>query len=539
MKNDMIEVKTKSVRTSYDQVPYISMPYKGSHPDHLATLAQLFGMKPAKVTRCKVLELGCAGGGNLIPMAQYYPHSEFIGIDLSREQVREANSVIRELDLQNITIEQMDLTAFDGEIGEFDFIIAHGIFSWVPYAVQESIFEICSKCLSPNGVAFISYNTFPGWHLRGMVRDLMLYHTRDSVTPEDRIGKSKGFLRFLTENLASGNEPYPHFLKEELVRLEERSDSYLYHEHLEENNTPIYFFQFIDRARQHGLQYLSESEFFSMLPTNMAPPLAEAVRSFGNNLIEMEQYMDFIHNRTFRQTLLCHGNIKLNRTLTADSLQSLSIASPLQPAGDSIDLRSPSSEDFSAPNEKILSTSHPLTKAALVFLSQVWPQPIPFADLLSTSNSLVYGNGNGQPIIRDAESMAQDTFALGGNILDAYAGNLLELHTDIGKIAVEVSERPEASPLARRQAGKGRVVTNRRHESIQLDEFKRQLIILLDGENTREMLVEKVLKLVSDGLLVVLKDKNMAKQFGQQREMVVSAIDKSLQDMSRSALLVS
>ena len=69
--------------TPYDAVPYESKSFPQTHPDRLATLGRLFGMNPAPVTHSRVLELGCAGGGNLIPMAFHLPENDFLGIDLS------------------------------------------------------------------------------------------------------------------------------------------------------------------------------------------------------------------------------------------------------------------------------------------------------------------------------------------------------------------------------------------------------------------------------------------------------------------------
>src|SRR5262245_46429032 len=83
--------------TSYDEIPYESHPYPQSHPERLATVATLFGMTPPPIEACRVLELGCAAGGNLIPMAQTLPGSTFLGIELSARQADEGRATIEAL----------------------------------------------------------------------------------------------------------------------------------------------------------------------------------------------------------------------------------------------------------------------------------------------------------------------------------------------------------------------------------------------------------------------------------------------------------
>src|SRR5262245_16820704 len=164
--------------TSYEEVPYESKPIPGSHPDSLATMAILCGMQPPPIDRCRVLELGCAAGGNLLPMAQTVPDGRFVGIDLSPRQVADGQALIDALGLTNLELRALSILDVGEDFGTFDYIICHGVFSWVPREVQDKILAICRRHLAPNGVAYVSYNTYPGWHLRGMVRDMLTYHAR-------------------------------------------------------------------------------------------------------------------------------------------------------------------------------------------------------------------------------------------------------------------------------------------------------------------------------------------------------------------------
>lgn len=170
--------------TSYDRVPYKSHPFRQSHPDRLAVIATLHGMSPPPIERARVLELGCASGGNLLPIADQFPEGTFLGLDLSSRQIQDGQRLIERAGLKNVELRHQDILTFDAPPESFDYILCHGVFSWVPDAVQRKILDICGKCLSPNGVAYVSYNTYPGWHMRGMVRDIMRYRAQFFDKPE-------------------------------------------------------------------------------------------------------------------------------------------------------------------------------------------------------------------------------------------------------------------------------------------------------------------------------------------------------------------
>ena len=117
-------------------------------------MAKFFGLKPKSITNCKVLELGCAAGGNLVPMAMQLPDSEFIGLDLSAAQVAEGQSVINDLVSK---ISRFGISIYHGcehDLGTFDYIIAHGVYSWVVAGrAGEDFTNMQGKILLPQGVA--------------------------------------------------------------------------------------------------------------------------------------------------------------------------------------------------------------------------------------------------------------------------------------------------------------------------------------------------------------------------------------------------
>ena len=529
---------TKVSLTPYDEVPYPSLSYNQSHPDRLATVATLLGMSPAPVTQCRVLEIGCASGGNLIPMAYSLPESEFVGIDYAATQIAEGQEAVQALELKNITLKHFNILDVLPDFGQFDYIIAHGIYSWVPPIVQDKLLAICRQNLAPNGVAYVSYNTYPGWYMMGMMRDMMLYHTRQTGL-QKRAVEARAFIDFLAQAVPADSSGYGSFIHGYLDLLtgnesgHPRADSALLHDELEEVNDPIYFYQFIERAANHGLQYLGEAEFRSMLPDNFPPQVTEALRKLVKSLVDMEQYMDFLKNRSFRQTLLCRQEVSLSRTMTPEHLSRFSVASQARPESENPELHTVSVEKFRATDGAVLSIDHPVSKAAMLYLAEVWPQAVPFKTLLEKARARLGSEGVAEQRI--------DAQVLGANLVKAYSysGNLMEFHIYMPALMLEVSERPIASPVANFQAQSNPVVTNLRHERVSLDEFDRFLLIHLDGSHTQNDLLEALLAgPVAAGVLTLKQTEPASDDPEQIKSLLAQEVQRKLTWLARAALLV-
>jgi len=161
---------------SYDEVPYHSAPFAETHPVNLAVLGRLFGLEPPDPDRCRFLELGCASGGNLIPMAVHLPGGWFEGIELSAAQAADGASLVAELGLANARIRQGDILDLGDDLGEFDYIVTHGVYSWVPEVVQERILGLCAEHLAPGGVAYrCSFRVTEAVHMIERMADIMAH----------------------------------------------------------------------------------------------------------------------------------------------------------------------------------------------------------------------------------------------------------------------------------------------------------------------------------------------------------------------------
>ena len=471
------------LQSSYDAFPYQSFPFAQTHPDRLATLGQLFGATPPPIATCRVLEIGCASGGNLIPMAASMPRAQFVGVDFSPVQIAEGDADVRALGLANIRLLDLDIRAFGDAFGRFDYIVAHGVYSWVPDPVQERLLEICERHLAPTGIAYISYNTLPGWRMRGMVREAMQFHATQVADPRLRVAEARAMLDFLAQSLRADPSAYASALREEAERVRHQADYYVFHEYLEEVNDPVYFHQFMERVSRHGLRYLADTDFASMLSSDLAPEVKETLARIAPDVLKREQFMDFLRNRTFRQTLLVREAVSLNRKLSPLPVMSLHVASQARPERTAFDLESDASESFLVPDGPGLKTAQPVTKAAMLALAAIWPASLSFDALCDEASARL---GGATPI------GPEERQRLAFELLQAFAGGVLELHSGPPAFDVVPAERPQASALARLQAARGAQVTNLRHQPGALDDAARRLIALLDGEHSRDAIARSL-----------------------------------------------
>lgn len=456
---------------SYDDLPYESLPLPDTHPDYLRAIARLYGVAAAPMAACRVLELGCAGGGNLLPLAWYFPGSQCTGVELAQGHVNEANGLISELRLNNVRVLHRSITDSMDDLGEFDYILAHGVYSWVPRPVQDRLLEICGQHLAPNGIAYISYNTLPGWHVRGLLRDALLTYCAPNGPASQRLAQAHTLFDLMEPALRAQTSLDAQLALQEIDYLRRAAPSYVYHEYLEEINEPLHFGTFMQRAADAGLAYLADAELWTMFPDTLGSDAAAAFAAVPDRL-QQEQMLDLARLRKFRRSLLVRKDISVRSTPDLAALETLAYFAEVS-SPEEIDLGNNTAQNFSGPSSNIYSVSQPLAKAALMLLTMQYPQAIGWKELEQRATELVTAHGG------SLGNDATDTYRTEFFSLIAYQAvrPTLEIHAAIDALAA----RPCAHPLARAQATRGRIVASLRHTAVELDTLSVTLLSYLDG----------------------------------------------------------
>src|SRR5579862_3030002 len=456
----------------YDAVAYPGFAQAQTHPDRLATIALLFGMTPAPPEQCRVLEIACGDARNLVPMASALPESTFVGFDLASQPISAGRELAESLGLKNITLAQKDLMSVTKDIGEFDYVIAHGLYAWVPPAVQDRLLWLCGEVLAPHGIGYVSYNAFPGCHLRMMYREMMMFHTRGLTDPTDRIAAAKAGLDLVRRNLPSASD-YGSWMLAEMEGLVQQDPGAMFHDTFGEIFRPSSFLDFMGHAGKHGLQYLGEAEFLEMNDEPFPPEAAEKLRSFGpDRILDKEQLMDFLKMRAFRQTLLCRDSVALRRSPKSEDLSRFHIstrARAIPPASDS----GPTGfVEYQTPTGATMRTELPAFQRLMERLEKAWPGSVPFPDLCTGST---------------------DEAAIAELLVRLYGMAIIELHPTPPRFAVHAGPTPAVSTLVRHQIERSPLVTNLLHANVRVDgEPAKQLVRRLDGRRTRAMLLREL-----------------------------------------------
>lgn len=461
---------------AYDYIPYDSSPFQETHPDHLAVLGRLFGLNTAPGSHCRYLELGCASAGNLIPLAFYQPASEFVGIDRSQRQIDAGQALSAALHLHNISLHRVDILELGDALGHFDYIIAHGVYSWAPAPVRKKLLALCCRLLHPAGIAYVSYNTLPGWRMRGMLRDMLLYAARGTAIPRAQLVAVQSFLETLDTVLTGNETPRARYLREEITSLRRAHPAYLYHEYLTETNEPVLFSEFSAQARAHGLCYVCETELHTNFPDTLPERAASFLRAIDERQAR-EQYTDFLRNRTFRQSLLCRADANITGDPRLEALPSLALHSDLAPPHQP-ELRHAKRQRFRTAGDRLVEVTHPLTKAVLLAARQAHPAALALSDLLHEARRAVQVVGATSTVAEQSEHFYGEVFSL-------FANGAVRLLPHIRESTKPDLERPCANRFTRELIKHGAQYTvTSEHGILPLDAFGVRLASLLDGTRT-------------------------------------------------------
>jgi hypothetical protein len=463
---------TNELRKSYDEIPYPNVAKPFTHISRMAALGRLRGVTPASPGNCQVLELGCADGGNLLPMALQFHESRFVGIDLSPVQIDMGRKVTADLSVSNLELRTADILELgDGDLDRYDYIIVHGVYSWVSSEVQEKTLSICRDHLTENGLAYVSYNSYPGWHGKQALRKMLRYHTRRIDDPREKVKAALALLVAFPTSVDLPNDPAAILVQRLRHDLENIDDpvTYLVHEYLVDANEPLYFREFLDRAEAFGLRYVDDAFPGSTAIDRLPPASRKFVSETFTDYSEQQQYVDYLCNVSFRRSLLCHSCLPLEHDVTFDRVQPLYLAATCNredsEAGE---------PQFRSDPGRGFSVEHPGLRSALECLIDARPASISFTQLRH-----VMGDG-----IADDEAAA-----IFDGLLRTAA---VEFTSHPFCCTLDMGERPYASRLVRYQSTDG-TVTSAAHRPVGLDDaLERHLVELLDGTHTVHELISSL-----------------------------------------------
>ena len=319
-----------------DELAYRSRPIEWSAPERLAVCSLLHGGPRARLERYRVLELGSGDGANLIPLAYYRSHAEFVGVDGSRKHVDVAETKRRELGLLNLRFVHEDFAVAARELeGTFDFILMHGVFSWVSDTTRDLLLALCAAKLAPGGLLYLNYNAKPGWNIRGMVREFLLAQTQHMADLVARAGFAQQVAAKAVQSFEGAEHAYAHLMAQEFRFVCSGHPSWIAHEFLAPDNHAYWRSEFLALANAVGLRHVADADFnydSGRLPVDAMQRLSKA----GLDTSTVDDTLDFVSYRQMHAPILTQATWAAVPA-TADELSRLSIASALAPLRQGLD----------------------------------------------------------------------------------------------------------------------------------------------------------------------------------------------------------
>lgn len=472
---------------NYDAYPYVGYAYWFSHPDHLGVMGGLAGIATARSGAARVLEIGCGDGGNLVSLATLLPSARFVGIDLSAVQIDQGRALLAELGLSNVALHHADLTRFEVEPASFDYVIAHGVYSWVPDPVRDGLLALVRRALAPGGVALISYNARPGNWLFEPARQLMRFHTRGLADPNAKVREARAitgaWLDHLEESDPTGRGALARRMGTVLIGA---SRMLVRHDYLSEHERAFLFSEVAERAGAHGLAYLDNALPSAQRPELLEPEARDLLLSLPDR-IRQQQYFDFFDNTRFRATLFVRDDAARAEPLRLSDL-ALEDRLNLEPTRPT---PTPRVVLETATGE--VEVTDLATRVALGLVVEAVPSPVPMRELVDLALPRLAAVDDSAEAPYPPTEAGRDALLahLEGVFGELWRRDVVHLWRDPPAIAPRRG-KPRTGQLQRLLARSSPQVPSLFHRFTELEPDERALLATLDGTQTLEELTAKL-----------------------------------------------
>jgi len=445
--------------TSYDEIAYPSLIFWQSHPEAMAVIARLHGIDAPPVETARILHVGGGDGLDAIAMATTFPRAEVVNFDIAEAPLLRGRTWSQAAGLANVRHELIDiLEAADRLEGPFDYILAHGIYAWVPEQVRAAVMPMIARLLSPKGIAFVSYDALPGGYTRTALHEMLKQRVRHLEAPSERLATARSLLREFAVP-REGDQPITVAMKKDAEAALLQSEGSFYHDILNDYYAPQSLTHVVGDAARNGLQYLGEARGRGWEKGFLDPDHA---RMSEEALLDRLQAQDYATGRYFRSSMFIRAEVPFTRIAQHAAAQDMWVWTRATAAEtnvfktDRLGLRIPDPERAAMMHRLIASGS----------------RMMPVAELATSPDLL-------------------------GALCHYGLEGMVELRTVEPCFVTHAGDRPIASPLAGVQAAEGekRLVTLRHDWTTLENPALGRLLLLLDGGSDRGALAREWQKL--------------------------------------------
>jgi SAM-dependent methyltransferase len=312
-------------------IEYVAAFYREQSPTHLNFACLANGFEPVSIDRpYTYCELGSGRGLTIDVLAAANPGGHFYGVDFNPAHVRGARQLAETAGLTNVTLLENSFEELvDGKVHDlpqFDFIVLHGVYTWVGAENRKNVRRFISDFLKPGGIVYVTYNAMPGWAsalpLQRLVRELASLR---SARSDVRLDDARAFVRRMNELQAAyftGNS-----VGARLQALMSSHPNYLVHEYLNEFFEPLYH---ADVARQLfddcKVQFVGSADLPMAFPSLYLTQEKLDLLATVHDATTAETTKDYFLNTSFRKDVYVRGARSLNKQRQLDALSRFGLA---------------------------------------------------------------------------------------------------------------------------------------------------------------------------------------------------------------------
>lgn len=452
-------------------------------PAYLYGVARLFNL-PVK-QKIRYLEIGCGSGQNLAVIANSMPNSEFVGVDISKDAILEANKQIDNLNLKNLKFYSKSFTDITtNELGKFDIIVMQGVFSWLKDDLRNDIISAAKQCLNENGLFYVSYNVSPGWHMAAPMIEYLKTILKNIPEGEQRQVQMATHLKFLYNAFLNKKTPYAMMMMREVENLSTQTYENIMHNYMDRE--PISFLDICNMANKHGLQYLSETTPAMLVVKNRVPKEIEDLK----NLVEQQWYLDALTGTKFRASIFVHNNLNISRNITTESINesNLNFLCNFHPVGGKEVL---SKENIVSNNEikfmlndgQEIFHNNPIVKACLV---EIYNFKFKSNDFGTTVKNICKEFGFDEKSVSETLGFLIQTYIFSGVIIPIYG-----IQWDYK----QASDKPMLNAFARKQIEQNEQnIVGLSYNTVKLDLISKTIFTNCDGKHSAKDLESLLLE---------------------------------------------
>jgi len=463
--------------TPYDEIPYPSSAHVRTDPSKLAAVIKTMGYEPPPPLTAKILDLGCGDGLNALTLASIMPESFVVGVDLSSVQVAKGEALRKAAGIENARIEVGDVFTMplDGET--YDYILIHGVYSWVPQVVALQMLKLVAARLKPGGICYVSYDGHTLGPFKTALNRLLRRATDAYDDPQQKLAIARHILATISDNEAPDSMTKQFTAFEAKVYIE-AADNFVIHDILAEYHRSLPALEFEAECNTAGLTMLGEGGMNFVFDHDLTEDARALLSKLGSTASLRAEMLDHFRGRMFRATLVVRqdappkvreGELPLDEFWYSCA----SIKRIIDP-----EEGLPFSTEYTARGEARLRTDDASTVAIIEALRAAWPRELNVHEIAEAS-------GTTREVVHTTMP-----YLLACELVSAYATPQ--------QAAQAVPEKPVVSSLVRALAARGdEAIPSQRIVTARItDDASRYFLTQLDGtksaEDMMKLMAEKV-----------------------------------------------